>query len=91
MVQKEQPKPPTNILTVEELLNDSDKIASMCLKKCLNDADEPDLSTGQRVCLKRCVNKLASSVDYVNRIASYLELKVNRFQESQATAASQPK
>ena len=74
----------TNALTVEDMQQHTDAIAVMCLRKCVNDADEPDLNAGQRVCLKRCANKIFSSVEYANRIAGYLELKVNRFQDLQA-------
>ncbi len=67
-------------LTIDDLANQSDAIAAMCLKKCLNDPDEPDVNVGQRVCLRRCVDKMFSSVQYVNTVCGYLELKVNKFQ-----------
>lgn len=76
-------------LTVDDLASQSDAIAAMCLKKCLNDPDELDPNVGQRVCLRRCVDKMFSSVQYVNTVCSYLELKVNKFQDPQTPQTKQ--
>ena len=90
---KEEKKPesnhsPSGLNNLSELVpNDMkqyrDEIAAMCIKKCLNDFDEPDLSTGQRVCLKRCVNKFANTLEFSNRLCNFLEHKVNKFQQMQ--------
>lgn len=68
-------------LKLSDMRSYEEEIGVMCLKKCVNDIDEPDLSTSQRICMKRCVHKFATSLDYMNTISSYLERKVNKFQE----------
>ena len=72
-------------LTLDDLDHYSDNISALCLKKCLNDPEEPALNTAQRVCLHRCAYKMASSIHYMNKLCGYYELKVDRFQEVQAS------
>lgn len=71
------------MLAPQDLSDYRDPIATMCLKKCINDFDEPDLNTGQRVCVRRCISKFTSSLEYMNRLTGFLELKVNNFQQAQ--------
>lgn len=75
--------PVTQMLSPKDLKDYRDPLATMCLKKCINDFDEPELNTGQRVCIKRCISKFTSSLEYMNRLTGFLELKVNNFQHAQ--------
>ena len=70
------------LLELDDLDKYKEQISVMCLKKCLNDPDEPSLNSAQRVCLSRCAYKVFSSVNYMNKVYGNLELKVNKFQEA---------
>lgn len=82
--EKKTETPITYNLELEDLDSIKEKVAVMCMKKCLNDPDEPALTAGQRVCLSRCTYKVASSLGYMNKLYGHLELKVDRFQQTKA-------
>lgn len=81
-----KPETPVSwLLEIDDLDQYKDRIAVMCIKKCLNDPDEPALNSAQRVCLNRCAYKFVSSVNYMNKACGFLELKVDKFQQSKVT------
>lgn len=77
----EDPFTSPDLISPEHLSPYREDLSSLCLNKCLNDVDTLDTSPAQRVCLNRCINKFMSSVEFMNRVAGYLELKVNNFQQ----------
>jgi hypothetical protein len=52
----------------------------MCMKKCMDYPDVTDLNAGQRVCLSRCAYKLASSINYADRLCDLFEVKTDPLQ-----------
>lgn len=62
----------------EFILGYSDQITRLCIDKCVNDLDQPHLSEAQQICQKRCLFKFRDTIEFGNRISSFLEYQVNK-------------
>ena len=53
------------------------KIGLICIKKCLNDYDEPTQSLAQKSCLSRCTFKFYDSLVTGENMLNFLSHKIN--------------
>lgn len=53
------------------------EITRICLQKCVSDYNNPSLSTGQKVCLSRCVFKFIDTLNFGNEALNYYVNDIN--------------
>lgn len=59
----------------------NEKVPMICLKKCINDYDEPNLSLAQKSCMSRCVFKFYDAIEVGYGMIDFLTYKVNAHNE----------
>jgi hypothetical protein len=81
----------TASMTADDLDLHRERIAVMCMKKCLTDADQSDVDARQRICMSRCAFKLVSSIQHANRLCDLFERRGGLSEEKREAAGQENK